>query len=147
MVCYNREGNLDFMSSPEFEHNKPFTGEVDWSSEVRDFSVATREALHSNGYETIFLNGQYLTDLIGQETVEGLKAEHGRSGFDFTDLRTRRSEVAVAKSLFLPNDTAKTWQKENIQLHTYETDIRKIDELKSVHVCRGNLADYAAIYA
>jgi hypothetical protein len=150
MVCYNRDGNLDFMSNPEFEHSNPFTGEIDWSPEtvgIKDFSAASREVLWSQGKETIFLNGQSLTDLIGQETVERLKSEHARFGFDFIDLRTRRSEVAIERSLFLPNDKGKTWLEENIQLYNYESELRNIDELRSVHVCRGNLADYVAIYA
>jgi len=58
------------MSNPEFEHKQPFTTEVDWSSEVKDFSAPTREVLQSLGFETFWLNGQYLEDLLDKKTSE-----------------------------------------------------------------------------
>ena len=135
------------MSNPEFEHKQPFTTEVDWSSEVKDFSAPTREVLQSLGFETFWLNGQYLEDLLDKKTSEKLLAVYGRFGFDFTNLRTKQSEVAVDRSLFLPNDNGETWQEENLQLFHYERELRSIDNLRSVSVCRGNLADYVAIYS
>jgi hypothetical protein len=138
------------MSSPEFEHPKPFTGEIDWSPEtagLKDFSARTREALHSNGYETFILNGLYFNDILSAEGVQEIAEIFAGQGYDFAKLRTMQSEVAYLASFFLPGSGSGTIQQEDIKLREYNSDLANIDGLESIRVCRGNLADYLAIIA
>jgi hypothetical protein len=136
------------MSSPEFEHNKPFAGEIDWSPEtagLKDFPARTREVLQSMGYETIFLNGRHINDLLTGGGIQNISKIFAGQGFDLPNLRTTQSEIAISRTLFLPGSGSGTVLQEDKKLEEYRSDLANIDGLESIRVCRGNLADYVAI--
>ena len=142
------------MSNPEFEYLGRFTSEIDWSPEdeknpetkgLEDFSAKSLETLRSMGFITFFLDDIYLNKMLDDELIRRLQRKFIGLDFDFANLRTRKSEIAILPSVYLPGIVSKSIEEENIKLRDIEDDLSLMYGLEDVHATRGNLADNVAI--